>query len=107
MFKYLRKAFTNSWNLLVFFGGLGFAAISGQPDIAIPVVLAAEVAYLGFLGTHPKFQSYVQAQEAKAARQATSGNNQEMLRKILKALPPESYERYERLRQRCRGRRRP
>ncbi len=102
VFKYLRKAFTNSWNLLLFFGGLGFAAICGVPDIAIPMVLAAETAYLGFLGTHPKFQAYVNAQEAKSQRQATSVHNQEVLRRILKSLPPNLYDRYERLRQRCR-----
>jgi len=59
MLKYIKKAFVNQWNLLIFAGGMGFAALSGRPDIAIPLVLAGEVAYLGLLGTHPKFQDYV------------------------------------------------
>jgi uncharacterized membrane protein YccC len=88
--------------LLFFFGGLGFAALSGQPDVAIPVVLAAETLYLGALGTHPKFQAYVDAQAAKTQRQATSERNQEILKKILKSLPAGLYSRYEALRQRCR-----
>ena len=34
----------------------------------VPLVLAAEAAYLGFIGTHPRFQRHVDAQEHKAAR---------------------------------------
>ena len=48
--------------------GLGLLALSGRPDIAIPLVMAGEAAYLGLLGTHPKFQDYVEAQEAKKGR---------------------------------------
>ncbi len=72
--KYIKKAFLFQWNLLVFLGGMGFALLSGHPDVAIPLVLAGETAYLGFLGTHPRFQKYVDAQEHKAARaQADAG----------------------------------
>ncbi len=103
MFRYLKTAFTNSWNLLFFFGGLGFAALSGQPDVVIPIVLAAESLYLGALGTHPKFQAYVDAQAAKSNRLAHSERNQDILKKILKLLPVDLYSRYEQLRQRCRN----
>jgi len=60
MLKYIKTAFLNQWNLLLFAGGMGFAALSGRPDITIPLVLAGEAAYLGLLGTHPKFQSFVE-----------------------------------------------
>ena len=66
--KYLKTAFVNRWNLLVFLGGIGFALLSGHADVVAPLVLAGELGYLGFLGTHPKFQKYVEAQEAKATR---------------------------------------
>jgi hypothetical protein len=74
-----------------------------SPDVAIPIVLAAETLYLGVLGTHPKFQSYVDAQAAKSYRLAHSERNQDILNKILKLLPSQLYGRYEQLRQRCRN----
>ncbi len=76
MLNYIKTAFLNQWNLLLFAGGMGFAAISGRPDIAMPLVLAGEAAYLGLLGTHPKFQRYVDAQSAKVERNASSERNQ-------------------------------
>ena len=101
MLKYIKKAFVNQWNLLLFAGGMGFAALSGRPDIAIPLVMAGEAAYLGLLGTHPKFQSYVNAQEAKAGRQVSSQHNQQAFEKIQRTLPKKQFERYSRLRDRC------
>ena len=101
MLKYIKKAFFSQWNLLVFAGGMGFAALSGRPDIAIPLVMAGEAAYLGLLGTHPKFQAYVNAQEAKAGRQVSSQQNQEAFEKIRSTLPKKQFERYARLRDRC------
>ena len=101
MLKYIKKAFLNQWNLLIFAGGMGFAALSGRPDIAIPLVMAGEAAYLGLLGTHPKFQDYVKAQEAKIGRQVSSQQNQQVLEKIKSSLPKKQYDRYSSLRQRC------
>ena len=91
----------NQWNLLIFAGGIGFAAISGRPDIAIPLVVAGEAAYLGLLGTHPKFQRYVDAQSAKETRQIKSQRNEDILRKIQQSLPKKLYNRYTSLRERC------
>lgn len=102
MIKYIKTAFLNQWNLLLFAGGMGFAVLSGRPDITIPLVLAGETAYLGLLGTHPKFQSYVNAQEAKQGRQVSSMQNQEVLAKIKQTIPKKQYARYTSLRNRCR-----
>ncbi|MFK7765915.1 MAG: hypothetical protein AB8B55_01645 [Mariniblastus sp.] len=101
MLKYIKKAFVNQWNLLIFAGGMGFAVLSGRPDIAVPLVLAGEAAYLGLLGTHPKFQGYVKAQEAKEGRQASSQQNMQVLEKIKASLPRKQYDRYSSLRERC------
>jgi hypothetical protein len=54
------------------------------------------------LGTHPKFQSYVDAQSAKVDREVSSLRNQDILEKIQRTLPRELYSRYASLRQRCR-----
>ena len=83
-------------------GGMGFAVLSGHPEIGIPLVLAAETAYLGLLGTHPKFQDYVNAQDAKKRRGAVAETGQQTLEKITRALPKHSLERYEKLQKRCR-----
>lgn len=91
----------NRWNLLLFAGGMGFAALTGQPEIAMPIVLAAETAYLGLIGTHPKFQSYVDAQAAKEKRSKSTNQNEKILKRIKKQLPDVSYHRYESLRRRC------
>ncbi len=99
--KYLKVAFMNHWNLLAFLGGTVFAFISGAPDVLLPVVAAGELAYLGMLGTHPKFQAYVNAQEAKQTREVTSVSAQETLDRITAALPKELLDRFLALRRRC------
>jgi hypothetical protein len=99
--KYLKAAFLNQWNLLVFLGASAFALLSPAPDVLLPIVAAGELAYLGMLGTHPKFQASVEAQEAKAARAATSETAQRSLERIMSALPKELLDRFMSLRSRC------
>jgi DNA repair exonuclease SbcCD ATPase subunit len=99
--KYIKTAFLNRWNMLLFLGGCAFAALSGRPDVVGPIVLAAEVGYLGLLGTHPRFQRYVDAQEAAGLRQRSSQSTEQVLQQILKSLARPSMMRFERLRGRC------
>ncbi len=99
--KYPAKAFMNHWNLLVFAGGMGFAALSGHFDVFGSLVLAAETAYLGLIGTHPKFQKYVDAQEAKQNRQSGSAVVEANAERILSALPKPLVDRFKSLRDRC------
>jgi hypothetical protein len=99
--KYLKVAFLNHWNLLAFLGGTVFALLSPAPDVLLPVVAAGEIAYLGMLGTHPKFQAYVEAQEAKQKRSATSATAEQALERITSALPKELLDRFVALRARC------
>jgi hypothetical protein len=99
--KYLKVAFLNRWNLLLAGGGMGFALLSGHPDVFLPLVTAVEIAYLGLLGTHPRFQAYVDAHESQAVRQQGSVGAQQALDAILKSLPPQSMERFQTLRLRC------
>ena len=44
--KYIKTAFVNRWNLLALAGGAGFALLSGIPEVAIPLLLAAEIGYV-------------------------------------------------------------
>lgn len=105
-FRYIKKAFVYHWNLLAFGGLAGLtlidAAIGGQAwQVIAPLVLAGEIAYLGFLGTHAKFQKYVDAQEAKEDREKAAVSAGEVLRQILDALPDRLVQRFEALRARC------
>jgi len=99
--KYLKAAFLNHWNLLGFIGGTVFAFLTGQPDIVFPLVAAAELTYLGLLGTHAKFQKSVDAQQAKAKRRQGSESAEEALQRITRALPEASLDRYESVRARA------
>src|SRR6476659_901211 len=99
--KYIMSAFANRWNMLALFGGVGVAMLSGFPDVALPLVLAAEAAYLGLLGTHPKFQSYVDAQLAARDRKQKGQTSQQALNQIMQLLPPQALSRFEKLRSQC------
>jgi len=99
--NYLKTAFLVPWNLLAFGATVAFGVIIRQPDVVIPLALAAETAYLGLLGMHPKFQQYVDAQDAKQARVDGSLEQEQMLRQMVAALPRESMQRFEALRARC------
>jgi hypothetical protein len=96
--KYIKKAFLFHWNLLAFLGGMGFAVLSGHPDVALPLVLAAEAAYLGFVGSHPRFQRFVDAQDHKIARAEADA---EAVERLKKSLPPAQLRRFQALRDRC------
>jgi chemotaxis protein histidine kinase CheA len=71
------------------------------PDVFLPLVAAGEIAYVALLGSHPKFQKYVDAQEAKALRETSSEAKQQTLDHIMKSLPPETLHRFQALRSQC------
>lgn len=99
--KYLKAAFLNQWNLLLFCGAIGFVVLSGRIDVFGPLVLAGEVAYLGLIGTHPRFQRAIEAQEAKANRQDGTVAAEETIHRILGELPKNLVQRFTDLRSRC------
>ncbi|MHB8863525.1 MAG: hypothetical protein ACYC6N_14080 [Pirellulaceae bacterium] len=101
MLKYFKAAFTSRWNLLALFGGVGAAVISGSPDVILPLVLAAEAAYLALVGSHAKFQNYVDIQEHTQTRATRSQRSDQVLKHILRSLPRPLTDRYTRLRENC------
>jgi hypothetical protein len=112
LFRYLKEAFLFRWNLLLL-GGAGVAAVLvGHPDVALPLVAAAEVTYLAGLATLPRFQSAIDAKVraeerglgpaqlgTQSAAAATSGK--ERILEVLKSLAEERRGRFLRLRARC------
>lgn len=104
MAKYIKAAFLVPWNLLAFGAGMAGALLSFDLNLASVIaslVMAGEIAYLGFLGTHPRFQKYVEAQEAKGNRTQGTAAAEQALQRVVAALPPEAVQRFETVRSRC------
>ncbi len=111
LLRYLKEAFLFRWNLLAFGGAATAAILSGHADIALPLVAAAEVAYLGGLTTLPRFQgaidAKVRAEERGAAGghagagQAAQGSARDRILEVLKSLTEDRRARFLRLRARC------
>jgi chemotaxis protein histidine kinase CheA len=101
LLRSLKTAFLYHWNLLAFGAALGFAVVSGFAVGLVPLVLAGEIAYLGFLGTHPRFQKFVLAQKAKEEREQGKTGGADGLARIMSTLPPKMVQRFESLRTRC------
>lgn len=101
--KYFKKAFLNRWNLLALTGGTGAAIVAGAAmfPVLMPLVLAGEIAVIAMLATHPKFQAYIDAQEAAQNRKASSQTSSQALQQILRQLPRKALDRFEQLRTRC------
>ena len=97
-FAYLKSAFTWHWNLLALGAGVAVSIISGLPDVILPLVAAAEIAYLGLLSTHPKFRKSIDARKYNVESAAKRSNQ---LEQVLKTLSPKDVKRYRQLRQRC------
>jgi hypothetical protein len=105
--RYLKEAFLYKWNLLFFGGAATAAAISPVPDIALPLVAAAELTYLGGLVTLPRFQAAIDAKARAEARAsgatggAATADSRERLMDVLRGLGDERRNRFLRLRARC------
>lgn len=99
---YVKKAFTWRWNLLVFGGGVVAALLSGAPDVALPLVAAAELVYLGGLTAAPKFRAAVEAElHAHKAPEQDAQRAQQSLGQLLAGLAPGRRDRFQRLLTRC------
>jgi hypothetical protein len=100
-FKYLGRAFVVPWNLLAFGVAAVAGAISGYPEVVLPLVTAGELVYLAGLATNQKFQSAIDAADHKAARLAQAQSAGLRAARMLEALPPTDRIRFERLRDQC------
>lgn len=96
----LKRAFTWHWNLLFLGAGTAFAFLSGEPGMVLPLLGAAELAYLGFLGTNRRFQNVLKGKEMlKQSSPPPLPGAQ--LNRLLGFLDPSEAKRFEKLRERC------
>jgi len=110
LFRYLKEAFLFRWNLLLLGGASAAAIISGHPDVALPLVAAAELTYLAGLSTMPRFQGAIDARAHAEERGGTaqpalstgdSASARDRIIEVLKSLSEERRARFLRLRARC------
>ncbi len=99
--EYLKRAFLYRWNLLFFFGGATASVLTPWPDALLPLLMAAEVTYLGMLVSRPKFRGAIDAQVHKEAQQPRIVQPGESLVEIMNSLSIESRRRFDMLRSRC------
>jgi hypothetical protein len=101
LLAYLKEAFVFRWNLLLFFGGLGAAALAPFADVTAPLVMAGELAYLTGLISVPRFRAAIDAKLHAATTAAAVPAPAPSLLVMLAGLPAEARGRFERLHQRC------
>lgn len=102
--RYLRAAFIQPWNLLLFFGAIGLSVASGTADALAPLIMAAELAYVTGLSAMPRFRIAIDAKIAKDEREAESTlspDAQTTLQRMIASLPNTALRRFLSLRQRC------
>jgi hypothetical protein len=103
---YLKHAFLYNWNLLLFIGGAGLAAVSPWPDALLPIVGALELTYLTGLLATQRFRTAIDAKLAKERRGQAEPASAEVsaersLQRLIESLPAEPLRRFVLLRQRC------
>ena len=77
------------------------ALISGQWSAVLPVITGLELAYLGMLVTHPRFQKVVDANVYNANSTSIEEQQQQQLRQLRDQLTNESWRRFCTLREQC------
>jgi len=100
----LGRAFKWHWNLLLLGSGIVFSVLSGVPGIVLPIVIAGELGYLGFLGTNRRFQNVLKGQklleDKKVVAAGAASASEKKLHQLIAFLSDEDRERFEQLRQR-------
>lgn len=105
VWDYLKAAFTFRWNLLLFPAAAAAAAISPLAAALLPLVAAAEIAFLVGLCALPRFRAAIDARVQQQLRAAAAGEPaaaaQQSLEALLAGLDEPARARFERLRARC------
>jgi hypothetical protein len=104
LLRYVRDAFLNHWNLLLFGGAAAAALISPVPEAGLALAVAGELIYLGGLATNPRYQSWVDRKLHEASRAVASpgdASGRSEVDQLLASLPQASRDRFMRLKSRC------
>ena len=105
VWRYLKEAFLYHWNLLALGGGTAAAIIAGSGGVALPLVIAGELIYLGGLVGNDRFRSAIDAKvhaEEAPPSDAARPSRQESVAALLQGLDVVGRARFLDLRARCR-----
>jgi hypothetical protein len=96
----LKRAFLWHWHLLGLGATIGFTLLTGPGASALmPIIIAGELAYLGFLGLNPRFQKLLRGKEMVANVAKPDATQQ--IKELLAFLVPEDRDRFNYLQNRC------
>ena len=98
---YLKAVFRNRWNLLFLAGGAALSLLSGYPSVFLPLLAAAEVAFLTAVASNPRFQRSVNVQTGAAEAARSAESVQRRFNQLYFALSSEAKELFEAVRRRC------
>ncbi|MCP4175303.1 MAG: hypothetical protein GY758_31525 [Fuerstiella sp.] len=101
IWKYIKAAFSNRWNLLAVAGGIGFSVLSGRPEVGLPLLAAVELAWLGFVGTHSRFRQFIDIKEHQQLKEDDAKTAETRMRRMLTSLPRGAQRRFELLMSQC------
>lgn len=103
LMRYLKAAFTWRWNLLALASAVGLGALSPAPEVVLPIVAAAELAYLTGLISIPKFRQAIDMREHAASRSESprKQSGRDSVESLLRELAPGLRKRFLELRERC------
>ncbi|MCB1609713.1 MAG: hypothetical protein KDI71_22345 [Xanthomonadales bacterium] len=103
LLRYLKAAFSWRWNLLALGSAIGIGVLSPVPEVVLPMVAAAELAYLAGLISIPKFRQAIDMQTAAAGRPPTPTKlrGRDSVEALLRELAPGLRKRFLELRERC------
>jgi len=98
---YVWTAFRWRWNLLVLGGATAAAVLSGQAGVVLPLVAAAEIAYLGLATSSPRFRKAAEAAGRAVPGAAANAAGPAEVENVRAVLTPAEWARFQSLRDRC------
>jgi|CXWL01.1.fsa_nt_gi hypothetical protein len=98
---YLRSAFLEPYNLILFGGGLLAGVVTLLPLVVWPVVGALELLYLFAVGGNPRYQAIVRVRGRQTAAPVAAPGGGVTAQQLTAGLSAERQQRFENVRRRC------
>lgn len=98
---YVKSVFMNRWNLLGLFALTTAGFILNIPDVATPLIAAAEIAFLVTVAGNKRYQRAMNARLYADADKRIIESTNRKLKRILDSLGMDEKERFDNLRNRC------